>query len=328
MFSVVGIGNPLMDLIMRTDYESFKEFNAEPGTMNLVDSGIVKKILDKISDETILPGGSCANTLRGFSWLCGKNGPLGIPAYIGAVGDDKEGKNLSTMFNSLGVKPFLAKKRAATGVSAILVTPDHERTMFTYLGASRELSKLDIDFKVVHNTRCLHIAGYMWDTENQKEAARSCIVEAKDRGIIVSFDLADPFVVHRYGEELCSWLPGKVDILFGNREELSVMTGQSIDEKIIDSISGFANIVVMKTGEEGCIIKKGNEKEIKVSGEKVSAVDTTGAGDSFAAGFLYAFLSGHELIKCGKLANLIASRIVTVEGCNYDKIDREEILRS
>ncbi|MFP4562893.1 MAG: adenosine kinase [Spirochaetia bacterium] len=324
MRPITGIGNPLMDIIVPVDYTTFRNFEAEPGSMNLVENSVTKKILALPFEKTKTPGGSCANTLRGIAWLAG-SGYENKPYYMGAVGKDEAGDGFLAILVEQGVEPGVALKDTPTGVSGILVTPDHERTMFTHLGACRDFTLEDVNMDAIRESSYLHIAGYMWDTENQKEAAKEAVKTAGRNGVKVSFDLADPFVVYRYGDELREWLPGKVDLLFANREELSAMTEQKEDEAIMRIAREYAPFVVMKTGAEGCILRKGDEV-IKIPGERVEPVDTTGAGDSFAAGFLYALLEGHGIDTAGRLANRTASRIVTIEGCNYALLDLKEIL--
>lgn len=324
MRPLTGIGNPLMDIIVPVDYNTFRDFGAEPGSMNLVDSPVTQRILDLPFEKVKTAGGSCANTLRGVAWLAdGKYSSL--PYYMGAVGKDKAGDGFLTILAEQGVEPGVALKETPTGVSGILVTPDHERTMFTHLGACREFVLDDVDMDAVRSSSYLHIAGYMWDTENQKNAAKAAVETARDSGVPVTFDLADPFVVYRYGDELKQWLPGNVDLLFANREELSALTGEKGDEKIIRSARTYSPHTVMKIGAEGCIIQKGTSL-VQLPGEKVNPADTTGAGDSFAAGYLYALLEGYDVESAARLANRIASRVVTVEGCNYALLERNDVL--
>jgi len=323
--SVVGIGNPLMDFIMHSDFSMVERFTQNRGTMHLVERELVDSILEKNPGALEIPGGSCANTLRGVAWCLENDTGNELPAYIGAVGRDAKGDSFHEMLLANGVEPFLARKETPTGVSGILVTPDHERTMFTYLGACRELNITDLESSLVCGAEYLYMAGFMWDTENQKQAAMKSIVEAGNAGVKIAFDLADPFVVCRYEDDLKEWLPGHLDVLFANREELAMMTGFGFEspakhEVILEAAAYLADIVVMKIGAEGCMILHQGDV-IAVPGEKVDPLDTTGAGDSFAGGFLYGLLTEESLYRCGAIANKLASRIVTVEGCNYNALD-------
>ena len=316
-----------MDLIMHTDFTMLEEFNAFPGTMHLVDRATVDSIVTRHEDVLIIPGGSCANTLRGLSWLLGSDSDVPQPIYIGAVGKDPYGKQFEEILGNHRVRPCLSFKETPTGVSGIMVTPDHERTMFTYLGACRDLVMEDIEFDLVCSSACIYMAGYMWDTENQKAAVKHAVTQARGCGIPIAFDLADPFVVLRYGVELIEWLPGNVDILFANKEELSMITGFSEQkdtdpETVLSAARGLAEIIVMKTGSAGCLLSEGGKITV-VPGYRVNPLDTTSAGDSFAGGFLYGLIRGYDLQRCCMIANSLASRIVTVEGSNYTALDRD-----
>ncbi len=328
MISVAGMGNPLMDMIIHEDFSVLKILKAERGAMHLVEWDTVEVLLDLSANALRMSGGSCANTLRGISWLIGDEDNLDIPAFFGAVGRDEQGAVFEEIMKSHNVVPFLARSNVGTGLSTIIVTPDHERTMFTHLGACREFTRGDMDYSVIDKSICFHVTGYMWDTPNQEETAKESILYARKKGKIISFDVADPFVVHRYGDSLREWLPGKIDYLFGNREELERLTGSSPSdshEEVARRTEAVCPHVIMKIGKEGSITNM--EGSLCVSpAEEVAAVDTTGAGDSFAAGYLYGVLTGRNCKDCGRLANRLASRIVTVEGCNYEPLDRSEVL--
>jgi sugar/nucleoside kinase (ribokinase family) len=240
------------------------------------------------------------------------------PVFNGAIGRDTQGDEFASKIASAGVLPSLVRKDTPTGTSVILVTPDGERTMNTFLGACREFHVADIDLKRLAESRMLYLTGYMWDTENQQLAAEQAakFAHRQARAITVAFDLADPFAVRRYAEKFRAWIPGNVDILFGNRDELALLTGNSCNEDCVSEAAKLVPIVVMKMGEEGCLVAwEGRYKA--VPGLTVKALDTTGAGDAFAAGFLHAMLSGASPVDCARLANAVAARIVSVEGCSY-----------
>jgi fructokinase len=327
MASVFIMCNPLMDLIIPAPDGLVKELGAVKGSMNLVESPTVEIIRSKGLAYTRVPGGSGANTARGLAWLRGKDGKIEKPYFLGAVGRDEEGRQFHELLEKGGVGSLLsAKTGRPTGISAILVTPDHERTMFTSLGACRLLEMKDLPLEALRESACLYITGYNWDTPNQEAAVKAAVEEARSVGILVCLDAADPFVAHRYRDALVGWIPGKVDVLFANREELRALTAsEGTDEAVLTTAGKLAPLVVMKTGRDGCLIYEG-KSPINVPGEQVVPVDTTAAGDSFAAGFLYEFLQGRDLARCGRLANRLASRMVTVRGCNYDLLNRDEIL--
>jgi fructokinase len=320
--------NPLADILFKSPAELPGELGASPGSMNLVDSGVIDKILAHGLTGRRVPGGSGANTARGLAWLDNGEGRIQKPAFLGSVGDDSEGRAFEELLSQAGVESHLAVKRGEpTGVSAILVSPDHERTMFTSLGACRLLDAEDVPLDAVKNSAYIHITGYNWDTPNQEEAAKKAAAAAKKAGKKVSFDVADPFVAQRYGDSFRKWGPGNLDLLFANQEELAALTRTpGPEEDILKAAEEFAPLVIMKTGKKGCAILFSG-KVLRVPGEKVSAVDTTAAGDSFAAGFFFGLLLGKDIETCAKAANRIASQMVTVEGCDYSRLEREKILQ-
>ena len=197
--------------------------------------------------------------------------------------------------------------------------------MFTHLGACRSFGRQHV-VSIPERTTTVHLTGYMWDTDSQKAAARHVIALAKEARCRISFDIADPFVVDRFGDELADYLPGNVDILFGNREELQRLSGETGDDEATATASlRFAATVVLKRGADGCLVRTVDRLH-PVAPFPVDALDSTAAGDAFAAGFLYGIESGEDPASCGRLANRIASGIVSVWGCRYDQLDAAAIL--
>ncbi len=327
MHSVFIIENPLMDHVMHEDYRFLERFDAAPGTMQLVEHGTFRDIVRSSSGQRILPGGSGANTARALAKLVGPDADAyGRVAYGGSIGPDEAGAEFDRAMRRSGVDTRLATKDLPTGVSAIVVTPDHERTMFTSLGACRDYCLDDLPRELISDSRFFYSTGYMWDTEPQMRALFAAVEEAKRLGKTVCFDLADPFVVDRYYRELRPWVRDHVDILFANRRELSRMTDRDDgDESILDAAAGLAGTVVMKIGKDGCLARHGSAT-IREAAFPVTCRDTTGAGDSFAAGYLYGLIRGLDIDACVRLGNRIAGRIVAVDGVDYDLVDRADIL--
>lgn len=333
VFSVFGVENPLMDIIAHVGYDFLERFRKQPGTMHLVDHDEVARLLKELPDFRTVPGGSAANTARGISWLAGpagrrllqsfpavaRNSPgPSVPVFNGAVGRDAIGDQFVQRMEAAGVSASIVRKATPTGTSVILVTPDGERTMNTFLGACRDFDSADLDLPKLAASRVLYLTGYLWDTENQKQAAARAAehIRQSRRECVVAFDLADSFAVRRYADSFRAWIPGRVDILFGNRDELAILTGSKCDEDCVTDAAALAPLVVMKIGEKGCLVGQGGRLDL-VPGVPAKVVDTTGAGDAFAAGFLYGILEGAEPVECARLANAIASYIVGREGCDY-----------
>lgn len=330
--SLFAVENPLMDVIAHVDSALLERFQKRPGTMHLVDYPHIEALRAAIGSFRTVPGGSAANTARGVAWLSGEEGrsvresalgktaanakPVALPVFNGAVGRDAIGDEFAALMKKARVTTSLVRKGTATGTSVILVTPDGERTMNTFLGACRDFGPDDLDAARLEASRILYLTGYMWDTENQVRAAQKAAGLARAAGLKVAFDLADPFAVERSGDQFRAWIPGTVDILFGNREELALLTRSECDDDCVRVASGTAPIVVMKSGSDGCLV--GWEKRVAVvPAVPARVVDTTGAGDAFAAGFLFGLLAGADPVVSARLANALASRIVSVEGCDY-----------
>jgi sugar/nucleoside kinase (ribokinase family) len=336
--SLYAVENPLMDVIAHVDYAFLERFRKQPGTMHLVEYAEVEALVREVASYRMIPGGSAANTARGFAWLSGPAGRQmreeilgpgrgeGLPPALfnGAIGRDERGEEFSRRIAAAGVHASLVRKGIPTGTSVILVTPDGERTMNTFLGACREFGPEDLDLPLLDESRVLYLTGYLWDTENQRRAAEAAAARARaggrgkdSGGALVAFDLADPFAVRRYAEQFRSWIPGKVDVIFGNRDEFALLTGASCDEDCVAAAGGLAPLIVMKVGEKGCLV--GSEGSLEpVPGFPVDLVDTTGAGDAFAGGFLYGLLAGADALTSARLANRLAARVVGKEGCSFD----------
>jgi sugar/nucleoside kinase (ribokinase family) len=314
-----------MDQVVQGSFELLQVLGAEGGTMNLISLGRREELLARVQVSASVPGGSCANTLRGLSWLAGEDSQK--PLYAGAVGDDPLGLAYENGLNALGIQTLMAYKSNPTGTSTIVVTPDHERTMFTFLGASRDLTRSDLEKDSFPETRYLYFTGYMWDTPNQREAAETQAVEARRNGVPIAFDLADPFAVDRYRDLFSAWIPGHVDVLFGNTQEIRMMLGGTAmeEQRLAEAAAELAPIVVMKIGPQGCLVSQ-RGKVSAFPPEPAEVVDTIGAGDFFAAGFLAGLIDGADIGACAKLANLMGAAIVSVPGCSLASLDREVIL--
>jgi sugar/nucleoside kinase (ribokinase family) len=319
-----------MDVICRVGYPALEELDVAPGSMNLVDHSRQEEILSACTIARRLAGGSCANTVRAVAFLSAAHrsasGEIDSPVYTGGVGTDETGDAFASLLAKEGVVARLGRKTTPTGRSVILVTPDGQRTMFTFLGACREMAAQDVDQATFSCAKVLHTTGYMWDTSGQEEAARWAMAEARSNGAVVSFDIADPFVVARFRGKLLEWLAGRTDILFANREELAALTGvESDDTAIVEAAFSLSPTVVMKVGERGAYLGTNGSVEL-IAGFPEQPLDTTGAGDAFAGGYLYGLVTGRDAPASTRIANAIASEIVKVEGCDYQGLEGQAII--
>jgi sugar/nucleoside kinase (ribokinase family) len=237
-------------------------------------------------------------------------------AFTGMVGADEFGLRIATRMEQLGILSHIASAKQehaadgeGTGSCVILITPDGERTMNTNLGVSSRYSKSDIPFETIKNAKVMHFTGYQWDTPRQKEAIMAAIAAGKDHGTLISFDLADPFVVERHREELQQIVKGEADIVFANKEEAKLLYNNT-PAYAAEQIAATGAIAVIKLGAEGAMVRSGQET-IQVAPVATKVVDTTAAGDMFAAGFLNGFSLGKDLGICGQMAATLASDVIS-----------------
>ena len=322
-YDVFGLGNALMDVVSFIPDDVLKQLKLDKGIMHLVDDNKSREIASAISKyKTIsVSGGSCANTMSTISMLGGKS------IYTGIVADDMFGRMYENKIAGRGVKTLIRKvSEGITGQSIILTTPDAERTMNTNLGVCRNYAKSDINVDVLSDSAIFHCTGYQWDTDSQKEAVKFAMQTAKNKKIKVSFDIADPFCIGRNADEFMKVITDNVNILFGNKEEVKILTGKDDPieggKKIADM---GVDIVVVKVGSEGSYIFN-NGKMIQVDIYKAEKVlDSTGCGDIYGGGFLYGMAKGYDIESCGKIASYMAAQIISVPGVQLELLDFKAI---
>jgi sugar/nucleoside kinase (ribokinase family) len=302
---VVGICNALVDILIKVDENDVKHLGLNKGVMHLVDSprqAEVLKYLDR-HEKVVELGGSTLNALRTLAQLGKKT------VFAGMVSDDTYGTRILTRMQELGIKGDLGRSHEPTGTCVILITPDGERTMNTNLGASRLYDEKQVPHGDIGDAQVLHFCGYQWDTDGQKKGVRHAIDSAKKAGTLVSFDVADPFAVGRNREAFLKVIEDDADIVFSNKEEAKMLL-ESTPEEAARWIASKGAVAVVKLGAEGAIVAKGNEVH-RIAPVATKVIDTTAAGDMFAAGFLYGFTSGKPLAVCGKMAATIASDVIS-----------------
>ncbi len=313
MQTVFGIGNPLIDVVFHAQDDDLANLSLDKGIMHLVDRARQEEILAYFSGtEPILrPGGSAPNTLLAVAGL-------GVPAVIcGKIGNDEFGRAYTRQVEAYGITSRLIMGHGPTGSSIILVTPDGERTMNTHLGMCQEFGVGDLDEELLKTAGFLYFTGYMWDTEVQKAAIRRAISVARDAGTAVVFDVADPFAVERYRSDFLALLREDVDIVFANRKEAHILFGTSDPAELVDALGEHVRIAALKTGKEGAVVIEntgGSLRTSTVPGRPVNVLDTTGAGDMFAAGFLAALAGGADAVHAGRMAVYLAEVIIQQVG--------------
>ena len=304
---VVGIGNAIVDVLSQADEAFIQKEKLAKGTMALIDEGRAHDLYGKMGPGIEASGGSAANTIAGIASLGGK------AAYIGKVADDTLGKVFAHDLRATGVKYDTTplKGGPATARCLILVTPDAQRTMNTFLGASVEFQPVDIDRDLIASAQVTYLEGYLFDRHTAKEAFRQAGEIAHKAGRKVSLTLSDPFCVDRHRSDFRELIRGQVDILFANEAEICSLYETQDFEKAAAAVRGEAEIAVLTRSEKGAEVVTAKDR-VKVPAAPVArVVDTTGAGDLFASGFLYGFTRGRDMAHCAKLGALCAAEIIS-----------------
>ena len=309
-YDVVAVGSAIVDVLAPVDDQFLLDHNIAKGVMTLIDEHRALQLHAALGAPREIAGGSAANTMAGLASLGGRG------AFQGKVRRDRLGAAFETSLKGLGV--HFATKPAAEGpptaMCMIAVTPDGERSMNTYLGASRELSVHDVDAQEIAAASVLYVEGYLWDAPKAKAACLKAMKEARRAGNKVAFTLSDPFLVGRYRDEFIAILKD-LDIIFANEDEAkSLFEVETFDAVLQAARSSWHGIAALTRSEKGCVIAQGSEVHVVDAWPIDHVVDTTGAGDQFAAGFLYALTHGHGLAHCGRLAVLCAAEVISHYG--------------
>jgi len=311
---LITIGNAMVDLLTRVDEDYIaaqdKEFGMKKGSMNLVDAERALALYDDMSDPTEMSGGSAGNTMACFTSFGGKGG------YIGKVADDELGKTFISNLTDMGVAyntPPLGEG-TSTGRCMILVTPDGERTMNTYLGAATELTPDDIDEDFIAKAKVVYLEGYLYDPPQAMEAFIKAARAAHAAGRRVSLTLSDQFCVDRHRQAFRDLVSYHVDILFANEDELKALYEVETLDEALDKVSNDCAISATTRSEHGSVIINSGRKTIIDAVKVDKALDTTGAGDAYAAGFLYGFTEDMSMEECGHLGSVAASAVIQQMG--------------
>ena len=318
----------MIDCLCRIDDSDLDRLSLNKGTMLLVDEVKRKEILNHIRDlDTAYScGGSCPNTMVTLRML-------GIETTLaGGIGNDAEGALYRRRLAESGVNDELVTFDCPTGTSIILLTPDRERTMNTYLGANRLFDSSFVNEGSAEKADLFYFTGYMWDTESQRRAVRKVLDIARKRNMEVAFDLADPFAVGRYRDDFLSIIRDHATIVLANSEEARFLFDNYDARECCRSMGRLCRIAIVKNGKNGSYISEnGRIETIPLYGTK-SPADTTGAGDTYAAGFLFGYLSGCDIRTSGMIASYLAGEIISQTGSQFSKERivsiRDEISRS
>jgi sugar/nucleoside kinase (ribokinase family) len=319
-YDVLCIGNAIVDIIARCDEAFLVDNSIIKGAMNLIDAERAELLYARMGPALEASGGSAGNTAAGVASFGGR------AAYFGKVADDQLGRLFAHDIRAQGVA-FDTKPLAGfppTARSMIFVTPDGERSMNTYLGACVELGPDDVEADKAQGAKVTYFEGYLWDPPLAKEAIRRTAALAHAAGREVSMTLSDPFCVDRYRDEFLDLMrSGAVDIVFANESELKSLYQTSSFEAGLDAVRKDCKLAAITRSELGSVVVRGDETVQVDAIEIAELVDTTGAGDLYAAGFLYGYTTGRSLADCGKLGSLAAGIVIQQVGPRPMKSLRE-----
>jgi fructokinase len=300
---ILGIGNAIVDVICKVDDDFIKQNNLTKGTMKLIfDENEFKSLMSNLKIEKTISGGSVANSIVGLSQLGDKVG------FIGKVSDDKLGANYEDGLKSENVEYFYSKKKEEipTGTCLILVTPDSERTMCTFLGIAGKISENDIDAEIIKKSEMIFLEGYLWDEGEPKKAFDKAINNANK----VAMSLSDQFCVDRHKSHFLELVKNKLDITFANEQEIMSLIDAKDFNEVIDFSKNLKKLLVITRGEKGAIFVNGDEVVENGIRENLKIVDLTGAGDLFAAGFLHGFINNLSPKDCLDKGTEMSSKVI------------------
>lgn len=312
---ILAIGNAIVDILSKTQEEFLEENNLIKGSMSLIDEETANK-LATITAEKTSSGGSAGNTIATLAQLGAKT------AFIGKVGNDDFGSKFISEIEKTGTE-FVSNKNHndASAKSFILVTPDAQRTMCTFLGCASQITESDIDPKIFKDTSILYLEGYLWDAPSTINALKKAIRLAKENGVKVAFSLSDSFCVSRHKDDFLALIQNDLDILFANEAE-----AQAMSDNFAELVAQNSRLTAIVTkSDRGCDIFSA-DTHFSLPTEKVAnLVDTTGAGDAFAAGLLFGLNNDFDLTKSATLANVIAGKIIQKFGARFDQSEIKEL---
>ena len=299
---ILGIGNAIVDVICKVEDNFLSENQLTKSTMKLVDEVEFKKLLSSLKIEETVSGGSVANSIVGLSQLGNKVG------FIGKVNDDNLGEKYEEGLKKENVEYFYSKKKEElpTGTCLILITPDSERTMCTFLGTAGKINENDVDLSAVKNSEIVFLEGYLWDEGDPKKAFDKAIQNSNK----VAMSLSDLFCVKRHKPHFLDLVKNKLDITFANEQEITSLIDAKNFEEVISFSKALGKLIIVTRGEKGAITIKGNDvAECKVQ-KDLKIVDLTGAGDLFAAGFLHGHVNNLSLNESLEKGTEISSKVI------------------
>ena len=312
--NITFIGNAIVDILWQTSDEFLNDLNVQKGSMQLIDEKMVEKFLEKIKNPTVISGGSAANTAVGYSSFGGNS------YFIGQVGNDEYGDLFARNINKSGV--FFEKKETSskdqTSKSIILVTPDAERSMSTFLGASVNFNVNSINETLILKSNYIYIEGYLFDQTEAKKAIYDCCKLARANNCKIALSLSDQFCVDRHRQDFNNLIEQYVDIIFANESEIKSLYQNDLEGSLSEILKDVETGAIT-LGSKGSIVFKGYNSFSIDPITVTKLVDTTGAGDLYASGFLYGLANNKSIKECGDIGSKAAAEIITHYGARPKK---------
>lgn len=311
---LLGISNAIVDVLAHVDNDFLGRIGAESGSMTLIDKDRAKEIYEMMGPATEMSGGSVANTVAGFANLGGAG------AYIGKVRDDQLGRIFNHDMKSLGIDVRLqpAADGAPTARSHVLITPDGQRTMQTYLGACTELGLADITESSVGAPKAMLLEGYVWDIAEGPALARKAVEIARRNGTTVVLSLSDSFCVERHRESFESFARDGADIIVADEDEISALVERYAFEDTVEALRDYGKLFVITRSSKGSVVVQGEGRIEQPATRVDEVVDTTGAGDAYCAGFLYGWVNDLPLARCAEYGTYCATRVIGQLGARIE----------
>ena len=307
---ILGIGNAIVDVICKVEDKFIAQNNLTKSTMKLVDEAEFGKLLSTLKIEETVSGGSVANSIVGLSQLGNKVG------FIGKVSDDDLGKKYEEGLKKENVQFFYSKKKEAipTGTCLILITPDSERTMVTFLGTAGKINEKDIDTNAVMNSEILFLEGYLWDEGDPKKAFEKAINNANK----VAMSLSDLFCVERHKSHFLDLVKNKLDITFANEQEIMSLIDVKNFDEVINFAKGVNKLIVVTRGKKGAVAINKNEIVECSARDNLKIRDLTGAGDLFAGGFLHGLINKKSTKENLEIGTEMSSKVIQIIGARLN----------
>lgn len=314
-FDVVGLGNAIVDVIAYAEDALLDELGLVKGAMTLVDEARIEHLYRRMGPAREVSGGSCGNTMAALAALGGRAG------YVGRVKQDQLGQVFAHDIRAAGVafRSTPSTDGPATARSLIFVTADAQRTMQTYLGACVELGPDDVDEQLVGSARVTYLEGYLWDRPAAKAACRKAAAICHARGGQLALTLSDAFCVDRWRDEFRELVESDVDILFANESEITSLYETPDFDSALQAVRRHVRFAALTRGPKGSVVVKGDEVHVIDAAPVERLLDTTGAGDLYAAGFLHGLTLGLDLAACGRLGSLCAAEIIGQYGARAER---------